>query len=251
MKKFWNKLAGRFRRNRIRQLPWDVLSILIGIAIISIGWSIFQTGDWPGAALNFGTDMVGAVVIYVLLDIVLGTRQRKEELIAQMGSRVKDVALYAVEELRRYNGLSDGSLKNVVLPSANLEGAVLIGADLRGSVLAQAILVGADLTYAKLNETELSGANLEGANLLGAILTHANLSSANLKGAQLERARLEGAELYDANLQGTNLDGVGLEKAFLKGALYNKDTIWPNEFDPEKAGAVNTTPSPADLIAFA
>jgi hypothetical protein len=73
MKKFWNNLVSSLRMEQVRQLPCGVLSILIVIAIVSIGWSIRQTGDWAGAALNFGTDMAGAVVIYLLLEFVLAT----------------------------------------------------------------------------------------------------------------------------------------------------------------------------------
>jgi len=53
----------------------------------------------------------------------------KADLIAQMGSSVKDVAIAAVEELRRHGWLCDGSLQGAILSGANLEGAYLVMAN--------------------------------------------------------------------------------------------------------------------------
>ena len=253
MKRFWNNLAGRFRKNQVRQLPWGVLGILISIAIISIGWSIFQTGDWAGAALNFGTDMAGAVVIYLLLEFVLGTRQRKEQLIAQMGSKVRDVAIAAVEELSRNNWLSDGSLQGANFMHANLERVDLSGADLR-----DVNLFGANLQNATLNQTNLEGATLMftdltraglvnanikrvdlwGAELDSAVLISANLGEANLFRAKLPDARLDLASLNNANLDGAELINATLHEADLRGATYTAHTVWPDGFDPVAAGAI-------------
>jgi len=112
-----------------------ILTVLIGVAVLSTGWSVYRTGDLEGAALNFGTEMAGAVVTYWLLTIVLGTQEKKEDLIAQMGSSVKDTAVSAVDALRKNGWLEDGSLKNANLRRANLEGANLEGALLEGANL--------------------------------------------------------------------------------------------------------------------
>ncbi len=52
-------------------------------------------------------------------------------------------------------------------------------------------------------------------------------------GANLERADLERADLEGADLSGANLTG-----ADLGGAKANRDTIWPEGFDPEAAGVI-------------
>jgi ankyrin repeat protein len=58
-------------------------------------------------------------------------------------------------------------------------------------------------------------------------LSKADLSSANLTEADLGSATLKGANLGNANLKG----------ARLAWANYDKDTIWPEGFDPVKANA--------------
>ena len=69
-----------------------VLLILILVALVSSLWAVWPwpTGDWKGLALNFGTEMAGAVVTYLLLELFIGGRERREakkaDLIAQMGS---------------------------------------------------------------------------------------------------------------------------------------------------------------------
>ena len=47
------------------------------------------------------------------------------------------------------------------------------------------------------------------------------------------RADLYGADLYGADLYGANLDGANLV-----GARANKNTTWPDGFDPTDGGVI-------------
>ncbi len=67
-------------------------------------------------------------------------------------------------------------------------------------------------------------------------ITNIYLKKANLKGADLHKANLEGANLTDARLEA---EGGGLTDANLEGATYDENTVWPEGFDPKKAGATN------------
>ena len=57
-------------------------------------------------------------------------------------------------------------------------------------------------------------------------------------GESLEGADLEGGDLQGADLRGADLVGADLSQADLKGARYNKNTRFPEGFDPEAAGMV-------------
>jgi len=81
-----------------------------------------------------------------------------------------------------------------------------------------------DLEYADLNQ-----ANLENFDFIHAVLGKANLANADLKGADLTEASLRGADLSMADLTG----------ATLTGTRYDRNTIWPEGFDPVAAGAKN------------
>jgi hypothetical protein len=191
-----------FRKLRSRwQLSWGVLGVLILVAVVSIGLSFWKGVTWGDVLLNFGTDMLGAVVIYLLLEVAVGTRQKRESLIASMGSKIKDVAVPAAEELRRAGWLAKGYLRGADLRYANLEGAGLRYADLQGADLRRAILKD---TY--LRDTNLRLTDLRFANLQKASLVRANLRDANLRKARLEGADLRYAELQDANLDGAKFD---------------------------------------------
>ncbi len=106
-------------------------------------------------------------------------------------------------------------------PGAYLKGANLREADLRGKDLR-----GADAT----------GANFEGANLEGANLRRTKLKGANFEGANLRRANLTFAKLKGANLEGANLEGADLTGAKLAKAFASQDTVWPESFEPVRAG---------------
>jgi hypothetical protein len=156
--------------------------VLVGLAVGALVSSLLGTlpiGDYgKGLALNLGTELAGALMTYILLELVIGRRERREakkaDLIAQMGSNVKDVAIAAAEELARRGWLYDGSLQGAHLANANLQGAHLIGANLQVVFLAAANLQGAFLMEADLQWAILVWANLQGANLVNANLQGAD-----------------------------------------------------------------------------
>jgi len=100
--------------------------------------------------------------------------------------------LEAVEELRAHGQLSDGTLKNIALIHAHLEGADLMKADLEG----------VDFHQAHMEFADLSSANLSGAKLV----------RATLKGANFSKTNLTGADLFKASL----VDAIGLTQAQLR-----------------------------------
>ena len=182
----------------------------------------FRGEGWKGLWQSLGPELGGAVVTYVLLDLVLGTRQRKESLVAKMGSHVRDEAIPAVEELRREGWLTDGSLRGAFLAMADLRGAFLWYADMEASHLIAAWLRRAFLVDAKLKEAIFWRADLQGATLAGADMERANLMSANLEGTSLKGANLRGAVLIDSNLDGATLEDANLEEAVVLGEQLGK-----------------------------
>lgn len=100
----------------------------------------------------------------------------------------------------------------------------IAGAELRG-----ALLGGADLFHA-----DLAGADLRGADLGHALLSAADLSQADLTGSNLFRA-----DLTEANMCGTDLREANLIGADLCGAFYDARTIFPDDFDPVRAGMIS------------
>src|SRR5262249_27365925 len=145
--------------------------ILGGAALVLFGifiGSICFTGEKPifndtsGYWANFWMTMFGVLFTILVLDKRAERRQEKalkEQLIRDVGSRVNDVAIRAIEELNVRQWLEDGSLSHRKFSMANLQGANLAGANLRGAWLSSY------LQKANLQEADLSGANLLGANL--------------------------------------------------------------------------------------
>ena len=77
----------------------------------------------------------------------------------------------------------------------------------------------------------------------GADLRRADLFGADLEGADLSGANLNEANLYEADLNGSDLNGSDLGGALLSGAnligaTADKNTTWPEGFDPEGAGVI-------------
>jgi len=219
-----------------------VLGILIAVALVSSMLGVALSGwDWGALLLNFGTEMTGAVITYILLEMVIGRREKREaesasliaekaNLIARMGSSVQDVALVAAEELERRGWLTDGSLRRARLSEANLPEVSLRKADLYNANLSYAVLEKANLEEANLQEAALSEASLQGAWLWRANLRKAFLYSANLLRANLAEADLRGADLREAILDGAEFYGAKFDET----TILPDGTKWTPESDMSK-----------------
>lgn len=243
MFKWWKNLS---ETARIRSL---IMLILFAGAVIPGVWALHFHGDWESFALNFSTEMAGALVTFILLDLIIRSREDQEserrqeenlkkDLIARLSSSVREITVSATDELRRAGWLEDGTLHKAQLRRANLERVDLSKADLNGANLHRAQLNQADLWNADLSDSDLSGAwlqearlwqaTLEDANMWQARLQGANLRSANLRGARLNETKLEHADLRDTDLGATNFEKARLDGVNLRGARFDPETILPD-----------------------
>jgi hypothetical protein len=136
------------------------ITILLGLSLVFLlGVTIPGLLDIPGVLHNLASEMLGAVITFVLIQEFVGGREKlhdlKTNLIHQLGSADNALALQALKELRARGWLADESLKVVDLTRANLQGALL----------SDAYLPGASLLYADLRDAYLLHADLGGAML--------------------------------------------------------------------------------------
>jgi hypothetical protein len=92
--------------------------VLVGIGVF-IGWMLFA--DKEGYIANLFTDGISIVITVFILDLWARHRDERREgarlkaaLIGKMGSQLENEARRAVEELRLYGWLVDGSLKGQI-----------------------------------------------------------------------------------------------------------------------------------------
>ena len=231
-----------------KQLSLNQIIFLL-LVFFAFGSSIFSalvdtqdrtTEWWSGWSQNFSTEMFGAIMTFVLFELLVGSRKEREaeqrrqarkarELQARLRREAKSdiniVAVQAVNDIREHDWLWDGNgiLKDANLYNANLQGVNLRVANLESAGLYQANLINADLSWANLTDAELNSANLKNANLQEAILKGADLGSANLQNANLTETDLSSADLYNTNLEG----------AQLLDAIFDRKTVLP---DAERIG---------------
>jgi len=119
-------------------------------------------------------------------------------------------------------------------------GADLTMANLRKSDFRRANLHDVNFTNAIMEKANFANASLINANLTGADLRDANLTEANLAGANLTNTKLIGTNLQKAELTEADLSKAIIENANFEGVSYAENTLWPNNFNPQKAGAILT-----------
>ena len=200
--------------------------------------------------LNLSTEILGVIagagLSALVIDRIYAYRNRKDlqrRLVREAGSRSHDIAMSAVEWLRREGWLTgeNGLLEGQNLYESDLRRVKLDGANLRGAKLGGARLRSATLNKAQLQRSELRGADLRCAKLVGARLDYskmyrsklqesklfaANLTGANLAKAELQNARLGGANLTGAHLHWCNLSGISLDiLEFMNLETYDSDVI--------------------------
>ena len=83
--------------------------VLSAVALISIrlGTLLDDQQTCGGVMVNLGTEIAGAVVMYFAFERVVERSARKKQLIGDMCSNVRDVAVHAANELRRNGWLTD------------------------------------------------------------------------------------------------------------------------------------------------
>lgn len=133
------------------------------------------------------------------------------------------------------------NLKGADLRKARLSGAKIMNADLSGADLTAAnfrgsdtLLLGTNLSQAIVKDADLSQANLSNVNLTGAWLSNSELNRANLRNANLTGAELRGCNLFAVNLMGANLQNTKIDDDSLEGSLYDRKTVFPSGFDPDR-----------------
>ena len=211
------------------------MMILLGVGI---GWLLFA--DKEGYVTNVFTEILGAAGTFFVLDYWVRRRderqkleEQKSDLISQMGSKINDEAIRAVEELRRRGWLQDGSLLGAYLPGANLVSANLaaqrvevrkrLGQEKEIIVTRPVQINNANLFKANLSNTQMNGIDLSETWLFDANLQNSSLIAANLQETRLILADLRGCDLSEANLKNTNLFAAKFDETttFPDGTKFN------------------------------
>lgn len=180
-----------------RQVLVIILSVSlftsVASAVLNRVYDVTSSHEWwVGWLQNFSTEMLGAFSTFLLIQLLVGSREEKGRLIRQMRSRDNALALQAVAELGAHGWLSDGSLNGAYLMTANLQGLRMWDTHLKSA--------------------DLHGVNLQGAKLERVNFTGANLWNANLREIRLESVNLEGADLYQADLRDAYLLDVEFDE---------------------------------------
>jgi len=208
-------------------------------------------------SLNFGTFLLAAVVVFIVILHVLlsgGTEAFADNRIIVvifgfLGSGLNLLVIYSIILRIREGGFRERLVRNISLWVIGLKGSQFRGADLTNADFSKALLKSAhfhqttDLTntrfhlaqqadLARPDKTILSDYDVQkllitlrgrdktyiGKNLKGAHLIGADLVHADFTEADLSQASLEGADLRQANLTKTQALGTRFRQADLTGA---------------------------------
>lgn len=247
-------------------LSIQAIAVILVLLAVFFGWLGYQ----PGMLINeyargLAFTLLGVAAVVFLSDRLAVRRERgllayleeqrrvqedtqmaresqllKTQLVREIASGDPGLAARAIKELDAQGWLTDGTLSNAHLASANLQGAQLAWVNLSGAFLSRINLQDAELGYANF-----SGANLSDALLCRAKLDLANLTEADLRGADLSLSSLNEADMGGATLEGTVLSGASLVEANLGKALAERVAL--NGANLERANLVESNLSYADL----
>ena len=172
---------------------------------------LFAITYQPGALINVYipnliTEIWGVAITILIIDYLQERRSRRdlfESLKRDLLAKDQGIALRAINELRNYGWLTDGSLRGL-----QARYAVFDRAELKGAILDEADFYRASLQRAYVGHASLRNANFRKADLRRAIFNHSDL-----RGADFTDANLENTSFEDANLQGAVLSRYQIKTA--------------------------------------
>ncbi|MGE8567934.1 MAG: pentapeptide repeat-containing protein [Achromobacter sp.] len=143
--------------------------------------------------------------------------------------------------------LSLDTLVRADFRGANFHRLMFDGMDLQNADFSRASLRNVGFVGSKISGVKMVGARLMNSYFMRVIARNSDLTNAIAVGADFSNGDFTGATLYNldvrfANLERTKLVGADVRvknagDASWHGATYDENTIWPSNFDPEKAGA--------------
>jgi uncharacterized protein YjbI with pentapeptide repeats len=136
----------------------------------------------------------------------------------------------------RRSELSKAPLIGVSLKNIQLDGSNIIEANLNSCNLSGSSLIQVNLSLADLVKAVLTGVNFERACLNKADLREAHLKEANFQEASLQGANLTEAYLFHTSFASADLRGAKLSSEYVYDVYYNSQTLFDDNFDPQKAG---------------
>ncbi len=213
-----------------RWLDWLVAVVLLGLFSLAVrGSTAAYAGDffspgwqpwWDGFLQNSGTEMLGAFLTFVLLELIRGRRERRyqEEAEDRRTKATQELLrnFMQAQELARLRAAETPEERQPILNSMMVTG-LLQGANLYNADLRRAWLFIPELQSRKLYLSKRPGTQLFKFRSIGANLQRANLHAANLEGADLFLANLQGACLWNANFKDTSLARTNMGEADLRG----------------------------------
>lgn len=122
--------------------------------------------------------------------------------------------------------INKSNFKNTSFKNTRIEDANFYETDMEGTDFSQSSIEGLYVDSSSI----LTGSNFEKSKITNAVFSNGNLSNVNFTNAHIINSNLRGANLENALLKGTSL----------RGSEYDCATQWPQDFDPDKAGATST-----------
>lgn len=268
---------------QLTEIQKQILGILIltSSGLTLLGLLLDQ--DIPGIILNLATELLGAAITFVLIDIVLGRIQKAEEerrafekdvenlkhQLVSGNSMTANIAAQTLTSLKlhRTDALFGLDLKSKDLREVDFDDYNFKRVNFRGSELQRAKFRHANLVDSNFNDAKLTGALfshsiLSNSTLLGsdmrdavldsieaqhAIFVDCNLQRANVRGANLVNANFTNADLRGSDFSHSNICGVDFTDANLDGVVFSGVIFDQNTILPDGSVMKSTT----DIYRFA
>jgi uncharacterized protein YjbI with pentapeptide repeats/N-acetylneuraminic acid mutarotase len=94
-----------------------------------------------------------------------------------------------------------------------------------------------DLSHAKVSNLDLSGKSFFLGTFINTDFSDSNLSETKFRRANLSNSNLTNADFSNADLSSVNLSGAILVNTILRDAWFDRETKWPDNFNPLLKGA--------------
>lgn len=175
------------------------LSLLLIVSVLLIGYSLCKGQEWPGLWLNLATELLGAVVTFLIFDYYIGNREKIQEaktsLIRDLHSEDRELRMYAFTRL-----VEDDLLSDIKVNGVNLDGLVLEKQKMDNVDFSLSSLIGANIDNCEFYNCRFNKSKLKGSVLTNTTFKKCSFDRADFSGSHFTNNKVINSTFFQSIL---------------------------------------------------
>lgn len=211
-------------------MRWLFLIALFLLALVSTLYSIICGNEsFHGFLLNFGTELFGAVITYLLFDYILTRKENQSayqiELFNHLHSVEDNEKENAIKSLIQSNKIGRSNIHNIAMKGISLKGLKISNAKISHSDF-----FGSNMSKTKIIESTFNDCNFWGANFDNCYTYKSSFNYTDFANSFIRNSKIYSSSFTDSLFVNCNLNATVFHKCDFNKAVFEstecKETVF-------------------------